>query len=127
MALHWTADDFRCSLRSHFANNCRSWYETLSVPLSLVRTFRFSSNQRADQILGFPVLICGMIPFRVYFVPRWFSEHEISVMDELTANSKVVLASLGGAPTLIGTGGLERRYSEYREGVPRQRVGSIHR
>ncbi|KAL1952691.1 hypothetical protein VTO42DRAFT_4443 [Malbranchea cinnamomea] len=77
--------------------------------------------------IGFPVLICAMIPLRVSFVPRWFSAHELAVMDELTANNKVVLASLGGAPELVGISGLERRYSEQRTGVTRQRTGSIHR
>lgn len=31
-------------------------------------------------------------------MPRWFSRHELSVLDALTANSKSVLASLGGHP-----------------------------
>ncbi len=53
-------------------------------------------------------------------------------MDDLTANNAVVLASLGGAPTLpenvtAEDYGLERRYSETRRGVPRQRAGSFHR
>lgn len=68
-----------------------------------------------------------MIPFRVYLVPKWFSQHELEVMDDLTANSKVVLASFGGAPVLAGTEGLERRYSERRAGVHHQRTGSIAR
>ena len=53
-------------------------------------------------------------------------------MDDLTANNKVVLASLGGAPKLPEKStaddyGLERRFSEGRSGVPRQRAGSYHR
>ena len=68
-----------------------------------------------------------MIPFRVYLVPKWFSQHELEVMDDLTANGKVVLASLGGAPVLAGIAGLEHRYSEKRMGVHRQLTGSIQR
>lgn len=80
------------------------------------------------EIPGFPVLVCAMILFRVYIAPKWFSPQELKVMDERTANNKVVLASLGGAPTtLVDTAGLERRYSEQKTGVPRQRAGSMHR
>ncbi|PGH26751.1 hypothetical protein AJ80_01515 [Polytolypa hystricis UAMH7299] len=82
--------------------------------------------------IGFPILICLLIPLRVVFLPRWFTVKELEVMDDLTANNKVVLASLGGAPTLpSGTRaedyGLERKYSEQKHGVPRQRAGSVHR
>lgn len=53
-------------------------------------------------------------------------------MDDLTANNEVVLASLGGAPELPDSStadeyGLERKFSESRTGVPRQRAGSYHR
>jgi hypothetical protein len=67
-----------------------------------------------------------MIPFRIHIVPKWFTQHELEVMDDLTANNQVVLASFGGAPILAGTAGLERRYSEQKHGVPRQRAGSLH-
>ncbi|KAK2766087.1 hypothetical protein FQN54_007602 [Arachnomyces sp. PD_36] len=82
--------------------------------------------------IGFPVLICALIPLRVYWMPKWFTQHELDVMDDLTADNDAVLASLGGAPVMAGVGeaegyGLERRYSEHRSGVSRQRVGSIHR
>lgn len=65
-------------------------------------------------------------------MPRWFTQHELEVMDDLTANNKAVLASLGGAPVLPESTrpenyGVERRYSEQRTGAVRQRVGSIHR
>ena len=33
-------------------------------------------------------------------MPRFFTVAELEVMDDLTANNKVVLASLGGAPKL---------------------------
>ena len=52
-------------------------------------------------------------------------------MDDLTANNKIVLASLGGAPKLPEEStaeeyGLERRFSERRTGVLRQRAGNYH-
>ena len=65
-------------------------------------------------------------------MPKWFSLKELEVMDDLTATNEAVLASLGGAPVLPGHGrpedyGLERKYSEHRKGMTRQRTGSIHR
>lgn len=84
--------------------------------------------------IGFPVLIIAMIPFRVWIVPRWFSQDELDVLDDLTANNAAVLESLGGPPKFPGQDTLheghvhtERAYLEQREGVPRQRAGSIHR
>ncbi|PGH11478.1 hypothetical protein AJ79_04853 [Helicocarpus griseus UAMH5409] len=82
--------------------------------------------------IGFPVLICALIPLRVWIMPRWYSQRELEVLDDLTANNKVVLASLGGAPELPEGAkpsdyGRERRYSEHKKGVPRQRTGSVTR
>jgi len=62
-------------------------------------------------------------------MPRWFTVKELEIMDDLTANNEVVLASFGGAPKLPGSStadeyGLERRFSERKTGVPRQRAGS---
>ncbi|TGO33525.1 hypothetical protein BHYA_0242g00180 [Botrytis hyacinthi] len=48
--------------------------------------------------IGFPILVCILIPFRWAVMPRFFTAAELEVMDDLTANNKVVLASLGGAP-----------------------------
>jgi hypothetical protein len=78
------------------------------------------------------VLIIALIPFRVWVIPKWFSQDEIGVLDDMTANNKAVLASLGGPPRFPGEKhpenyGIERRYSEHRKGVNRQRAGSIHR
>lgn len=52
-------------------------------------------------------------------------------MDDFTADNEAVLASLGGVPQLPGGTrpkdyGLERRHSEMKEGVSRQRAGSLH-
>ncbi|KAE8397332.1 HCO3 transporter family-domain-containing protein [Aspergillus pseudonomiae] len=82
--------------------------------------------------IGFPVLIILLIPLRVWVLPRWFSEKELDVLDDLTADNSAVLSSLGGPPKFLGQTepgheGLERRCSEYRARVPRQRAGSITR
>ncbi|KAG9508321.1 hypothetical protein J7337_001885 [Fusarium musae] len=82
--------------------------------------------------IGFPVLIILMIPLRILVVPRWFTLKELQILDDFTATNKTVLASLGGKPILpedskVEDWGLERRESEARHGVPRQRAGSLHR
>ena len=78
------------------------------------------------------MLVCILIPFRWQIMPKFFLVKELEIMDDLTATNKVVLASLGGAPKLPESSiaeeyGLERRFSERRTGVPRQRAGSYHR
>ncbi|KAK4102628.1 hypothetical protein N658DRAFT_423367 [Parathielavia hyrcaniae] len=82
--------------------------------------------------IGFPILIILLIPLRILLVPRWFTLKELEIMDDFTATNKMVLASLGGQPGLpehskAEDWGLERRQSETRHGVPRQRLGSLHR
>jgi boron transporter len=82
--------------------------------------------------IGFPVLIILLIPLRILLVPRWFTLKELQVLDDFTATNEIVLASLGGQPELpehskVEDWGLERRRSEQRHGVPRQRAGSLHR
>ncbi|KAJ9130436.1 Boron transporter 1 [Pleurostoma richardsiae] len=82
--------------------------------------------------IGFPVLIMLLIPLRILVVPRWFRLKELQILDDFTATNKMVLASLGGKPGLPEDSkeedwGLERRRSENRFGVPRQRAGSLHR
>ncbi|KAF9876772.1 hco3- transporter family protein [Colletotrichum karsti] len=82
--------------------------------------------------IGFPVLIILLIPARVVFVPKWFSQKELQTLDDFTATNEIVLASLGGKPGLPKGSreeewGLERRASEAKHGVPRQRAGSLHR
>jgi boron transporter len=52
--------------------------------------------------IGFPVLIIALIPLRTWVMPRWFSRRELGVLDDLTANNKAVLASLGGRPDMPG-------------------------
>ncbi|KAL3418221.1 hypothetical protein PVAG01_09936 [Phlyctema vagabunda] len=69
--------------------------------------------------IGFPVLVCLLIPFRWVIMPRYFTNKELEIMDDLTANNQIVLASLGGAPRLPGGTNfedhiLERRFSSGR-------------
>ncbi|KAJ4148291.1 hypothetical protein LMH87_002769 [Akanthomyces muscarius] len=81
--------------------------------------------------IGFPVLILLLTPLRIMLVPKWFTLKELQILDDFTATSKTVLASLGGKPALPEESrqeewGLERRRSESRHGVSRQRAGSLH-
>lgn len=78
------------------------------------------------------MIIISLIPIRYYLVPRCFKQKELEIMDDFTADNEVVLASLGGRPELPGGArqeeyGLERRHSQTKEGVRRQRAGSFHR
>ena len=82
--------------------------------------------------IGFPVLIILLIPLRILLVPMWFTLTELEILDDFTATNGIVLASLGGKPGLpehskVQDWGLERRHSESRHGVARQRAGSLHR
>lgn len=95
--------------------------------------------------IGFPVLIIALIPIRTFLMPRWFSNHELSVMDALTANNPSVLVSFGGTPAGMkleddrGRNNLDpeqngERRAEHRpsrnsrsRSAVRQRAGSITR
>lgn len=48
--------------------------------------------------IGFPVIITALIPLRWCILPRIFTEHELMVLDAPTADSDVVLCSMGGQP-----------------------------
>jgi len=48
--------------------------------------------------IGFPVLVIALIPLRVWVMPGWFGDHELAVLDGLTADSASVLVSFGGSP-----------------------------
>lgn len=81
--------------------------------------------------IGFPVLVILLIPLRIKLIPRWFTLKELQILDDFTATNKTVLASLGGKPVLPEESrqedwGLERKRSEGRNGVLRQRAGSLH-
>jgi hypothetical protein len=77
--------------------------------------------------IGFPLLICLLIPFRWKLIPRWFTIEELDTLDALTADNMVVLASLSGRPKVLG--GMDEKEGRSRdaEGVQRQRLGEIHR
>jgi hypothetical protein len=51
--------------------------------------------------IGFPVLIIALIPLRTFLMPKWFTEHELNVMDALTATNPAVLVSFGGTPPMM--------------------------
>ena len=50
--------------------------------------------------IGFPVIIVALIPLRWIILPRIFTEQELLILDAPTADADVVLASMGGRPTL---------------------------
>ena len=50
--------------------------------------------------IAFPIIVTALIPFRVYVIPKIFTPAELEIMDSLTATADVVLASLGGKPTM---------------------------
>lgn len=99
--------------------------------------------------IGFPVLITALIPLRVFLMPRWFTKHELSVLDNLTADNPTVLVSFGGTPAgMKGVPesekrggaddlGVERGFAtraersgsmgSRRNSAVRQRAGSMHR
>lgn len=108
---------------------CKIWAYIGLQALGVAVTVAISQTIAA---IGFPVLIILLIPLRTHLMPRWFTIHELEVMDDLTCTNKQVLASLGGAPVLpenskMEDWGLERQRSEERFGVKRQRAGSIQR
>ena len=94
--------------------------------------------------IGFPVLIIALIPLRTFLIPRWFSEHELNVLDAFTADNPSVLVSFGGTPSGMKRGPMseeghssgrdeeesgieEEEDSEpYDRSAVRQRAGSLH-
>ncbi|KAI5205320.1 hypothetical protein E4T39_03112 [Aureobasidium subglaciale] len=50
--------------------------------------------------IGFPVIIISLIPLRWSIMPHLFARRELETMDALTADSDVVLCSLGGKPVM---------------------------
>ncbi|KAH8903578.1 hypothetical protein BR93DRAFT_884981 [Coniochaeta sp. PMI_546] len=108
---------------------CKIWLY-ISIQFSAVVACVAISHTIAA--IGFPVLIMLLIPLRILVVPRWFRLKELQILDDFTATNRVVLASLGGKPGLPENSreedwGLERKRSEKRFGIPRQRAGSLHR
>lgn len=91
--------------------------------------------------IGFPVLIIALIPLRTFLMPKWFTQHELNVLDDLTADNPAVLVSFGGTPAGIkkekeeggvnDLGRLERVRSGSQarrsHSVVRERVGNLAR
>ncbi|THV87828.1 hypothetical protein D6D29_00421 [Aureobasidium pullulans] len=50
--------------------------------------------------IGFPVIIISLIPLRWSVMPHLFTRQQLEIMDALTADSDVVLCSLGGKPIM---------------------------
>ncbi|KAL8913354.1 MAG: hypothetical protein Q9171_001831 [Xanthocarpia ochracea] len=73
--------------------------------------------------IGFPVLIIALIPLRWKLLPKMFTKKELSILDALTADNEVVLASLGGKPEMPEQKN-EDPYDEAEEG---NRTGIVRR
>ncbi|XMA08314.1 hypothetical protein WAI453_001105 [Rhynchosporium graminicola] len=83
---------------------CKIWLYLLCQIVGVILPVAISQTIAA---IGFPVLVCILIPFRWKTMPKWFTVKELEIMDDLTANNEVVLASLGGAPKLPQTSSVE--------------------
>jgi hypothetical protein len=86
--------------------------------------------------IGFPVLIIALIPLRIFSMPKWFTTHELDVLDALTADNPSVLVSFGGTPSGMEAGGpmeagaggpRDEEAPSHPHSTQRQRAGSIHR
>ncbi|KAI9676996.1 MAG: hypothetical protein M1817_006835 [Caeruleum heppii] len=85
--------------------------------------------------IGFPVLICALIPLRWKILPSMFSVKELSILDALTADNAVVLASLGGKPEMpalkdedggnSGRGSEKTRDDDIEHGQPQEATSSL--
>ena len=62
----------------------------------------FFDRYMTSHFLGFPVLIIALIPLRWKILPKIFTAKELRVMDAPTADSEIVLASMGGKPQVPG-------------------------
>lgn len=62
--------------------------------LGFVATFAISQTVAA---VGFPVIVVGLIPIRVFVLPRFFfTKRELGTLDQATA-SELTLESVGGS------------------------------
>ncbi|KAI4695962.1 uncharacterized protein J4E88_000132 [Alternaria novae-zelandiae] len=86
--------------------------------------------------IGFPVLIIALIPLRTFLMPKWFTAHELDVLDALTADNPSVLVSFGGTPSGMQAGGpmeggaggpRDEEEAAHPHSAMRQRAGSLHR
>ncbi|KAJ6260067.1 hypothetical protein Dda_5713 [Drechslerella dactyloides] len=88
---------------------------TLYIILQLLSVVICVAISQTVAAVGFPLLICALIPLRWVYFKRWFAEMELSAMDSLTADSAVVLASLGGRPE--GSGGMATGINKSPTGI----------
>lgn len=88
------------------------------------------------------MLIIALIPLRTFWMPRWFSEQELEVLDALTADNPAVLVSFGGTPGGMKDSSVSDATRDEEEGnmekvnssrsrsrppsATRQRAGSLH-
>jgi hypothetical protein len=70
----------------------------LYVGLQIIGVAATVAISQTIAAIGFPVLVIVLIPLRVLFMPKWFTNKELCVLDDLTAHHKEVLGSLGGRP-----------------------------
>ncbi|KAL8787079.1 MAG: hypothetical protein Q9213_002421 [Squamulea squamosa] len=70
--------------------------------------------------IGFPVLIIALIPLRWKLLPKMFTAKELDVLDALTADNEVVLASLGGAPEMPEHHNKEEPFTNVEQGTPKE-------
>ena len=89
------------------------------------------------------MLIIALIPLRTFWMPQWFSDHELKVLDALTADNPAVLVSFGGTPGGMKDSGASDTIRDEEQGdmekvdssgsqsrppsATRQRAGSLHR
>ena len=70
----------------------------LFISIQILTVFTTVAISQTVAAIGFPVLIVSLIPLRWIYLPKIFSEEELAVLDDLTANNPAVLVSLGGRP-----------------------------
>ncbi|KAH8882750.1 hypothetical protein GQ53DRAFT_883900 [Thozetella sp. PMI_491] len=68
------------------------WFVGIEI-LGFAATFAITQTVAA---VGFPVFILALIPVRAMLLPRWFSAHELSILDGPTA-SPFTMESVGGS------------------------------
>lgn len=64
-----------------------------------VQWFVFAASVAISQTIaaiGFPLIFIALIPVRHFWLPWWFTEDELRVLDAPTANAPGVLMSIGG-------------------------------
>jgi hypothetical protein len=101
--LLFLARERRFMSRAHPLFLCRRQKIWLYLACQAVGVVACVAISQTIAAIGFPVLICALIPFRWLVMRRWFTSEELDAMDALTADNEVVLASLGGRPRDLGS------------------------